>query len=57
MDGPYGLHFVTHVVPNLDMQIAFDFWLGTKCVTKCKQQGPSVYFWKARDQIQNFDKP
>ncbi|MFS7908711.1 hypothetical protein Hanom_Chr01g00086331 [Helianthus anomalus] len=26
--------------------------LGTKCVTKCKPQGPYVYFWKARDQIQ-----
>ncbi|MFS7916919.1 hypothetical protein Hanom_Chr03g00183001 [Helianthus anomalus] len=31
--------------------------LETKCVTKCKPQRPSVYFWKARDQIQNFDKP
>ncbi|KAJ0481642.1 hypothetical protein HanRHA438_Chr13g0603321 [Helianthus annuus] len=20
--------------------------LGTKCVTKCKPQGPSMYFWK-----------
>ncbi|MFS7910445.1 hypothetical protein Hanom_Chr02g00106431 [Helianthus anomalus] len=35
------------------------FWqrLGTKCVTKCKPQGPSVYFWKAKDQIQNFGQP
>ncbi|MFS7915281.1 putative calcium-dependent protein kinase 5 CAMK-CDPK family [Helianthus anomalus] len=31
--------------------------LGTKCVTKCKRRGPSVYFSKARDQIQNFEKP
>ncbi|MFS8026268.1 hypothetical protein Hanom_Chr16g01484831 [Helianthus anomalus] len=35
------------------------FWqkLGIKCVTKCKPQGPLVYFWKARDLIQNFVKP
>ncbi|KAJ0443291.1 hypothetical protein HanIR_Chr16g0819151 [Helianthus annuus] len=31
--------------------------LETRCVTKCKPQGPSVYFWRARDQIQNFGKP
>ncbi|MFS7998349.1 hypothetical protein Hanom_Chr12g01152661 [Helianthus anomalus] len=31
--------------------------LGTKFVTKCKPQGPFVYFWKVRDQIQNFGKP
>ncbi|MFS8028852.1 hypothetical protein Hanom_Chr16g01515421 [Helianthus anomalus] len=32
------------------------FWknLATKCVTT---QGPSMYFCKARDQIQNFGKP
>ncbi|KAJ0493545.1 hypothetical protein HanIR_Chr12g0587391 [Helianthus annuus] len=45
MDGPYGLHFVTHSVPNF----AKSTWtihvlngLGTKCITKCKPQGPSV---------------
>ncbi|MFS8002324.1 hypothetical protein Hanom_Chr13g01200761 [Helianthus anomalus] len=30
--------------------------LGTKCVTKCKPPGPYMYFWKNRDQIQNFGK-
>ncbi|MFS8018745.1 hypothetical protein Hanom_Chr15g01395661 [Helianthus anomalus] len=53
MDGPYGLHFLTHLVPTW----TWICWLGTKCVTKCKPHGPSVYFWKARDQIQNFGKP
>ncbi|MFS7916829.1 hypothetical protein Hanom_Chr03g00181951 [Helianthus anomalus] len=48
MDGPCGLHFVMHLVPNLDMLKPF---------TKCKPQEPSVYFWKAKDQIQNFGKP
>ncbi|KAJ0878492.1 hypothetical protein HanRHA438_Chr10g0440401 [Helianthus annuus] len=35
------------------------FWqkLGTKCITKCKSQGPSANFWKARDQIQHFGQP
>ncbi|KAJ0523529.1 hypothetical protein HanIR_Chr10g0494871 [Helianthus annuus] len=35
------------------------FWkrLRTKFVIKCKPRRPLVYFWKDRDQIQNFGKP
>ncbi|KAJ0520290.1 hypothetical protein HanIR_Chr10g0457731 [Helianthus annuus] len=31
--------------------------LGTKSITDCKPHGPSVNFWKARNQIQNFGEP
>ncbi|MFS7902119.1 hypothetical protein Hanom_Chr01g00007511 [Helianthus anomalus] len=57
MNGPCGLHFETHLVPNLDMLKPGECWPGTKCVTKCKPVGPPLYFWKDRDQIQNFGKP
>ncbi|MFS7914063.1 hypothetical protein Hanom_Chr02g00148961 [Helianthus anomalus] len=56
MDGPGGLHFVTHLILNLDMLKPLDLLARTKCITKCKPHGLSVYFWKARDQIQNVDK-
>ncbi|MFS8020621.1 hypothetical protein Hanom_Chr16g01417721 [Helianthus anomalus] len=51
MDGPCGLHFLTHLVPNLDTSKPLDLLVGVQTT------GTILYFWKAMNQIQNCGKP
>ncbi|MFS7914585.1 hypothetical protein Hanom_Chr02g00155161 [Helianthus anomalus] len=46
MDGPNGLHFVTHLVPKLDMLKPLDLLAGDYMCNKVQAigTGPSVYF-------------